>query len=172
MRASTPGPSVRYVVMGVSGSGKTVIGSRLARALDVEFVEGDDYHPPENVARMAAGIPLTDADRAGWLAAIAARIAVAREAGAGLVVSCSALKQSYRDLLRTADPELRVVHLSGDRELLAERLAQRRGHFMPSSLLDSQLATLEVPSADERALVCDVAESPDAIVDTLLSRAT
>ena len=172
MRASTPGPSVRYVVMGVSGSGKTVIGSRLARALGVEFVEGDDYHPPENVARMAAGIPLTDADRAGWLAAIAARIAVAREAGAGLVVSCSALKQSYRDLLRTADPELRVVHLSGDRELLAKRLAQRRGHFMPSSLLDSQLATLEVPSADERALVCDVAESPDAIVDTLLSRAT
>jgi gluconokinase len=162
----------RYVVMGVSGAGKTLIGTRLARTLGIPFVEGDDYHPPANVARMAAGIPLTDADRQGWLGAIAARIAEARRAGEGLVVSCSALKRSYRDLLRTADPDLAFIHLTGGRELLAERLAQRRGHFMPPSMLDSQLATLEAPSPEEHAWVCDAAEPPDAIVDALASRAT
>jgi gluconokinase len=160
-----------YVIMGVAGSGKSLIGARFARAIGVEFVEGDLYHPPENVARMAAGTPLTDADRQGWLMAIAARLGEAQRAGTGLVVSCSALKRKYRDLLRSGASGVRFVHLTGNRSLLAERLSQRRGHFMPPSMLDSQLATLEAPSPDEDAWVFDVADSPDAIVDALVRRA-
>ena len=130
-----------FIVMGVSGSGKTTIGARLARALGSEFVEGDDLHPPENVKRMTAGIPLTDDDRRGWLLAIAARLREAKRARIGLVVSCSALKRSYRDLLRSVvDADVRFVYLAGSRALLAERLAQRRGHFMPPALLKSQMS--------------------------------
>jgi gluconokinase len=157
--------------MGVSGAGKTLIGTRLARSLGVPFVEGDDYHPPDNVARMAAGIPLTDADRMGWLGAIAARIAEAKRNGEGLVVACSALKRSYRDLLRVADPHLTFIHLAGERALLAERLLHRRGHFMPPTMLDSQIATLEAPSPEERAWAYDVAEPPETIVSALVARA-
>jgi len=161
-----------YVMMGVAGSGKSLIGAMLARELDIAFVEGDDLHPRENVERMAAGIPLTDDDRQGWLIAIAARLREAKRAGIGLVASCSALKRSYRDLLRSAgDPGVRFVHLKGTRALLAERMAQRRGHFMPGSLLDSQLATLEEPSSDERAWVCDITQTPHAIIADLVSRA-
>ena len=163
-------PPARYVVMGVAGAGKTLIGAHLAQALGVPFVEGDDYHPADNVARMAAGVPLTDADRAGWLDAIAARIAAAKTAGHGLVITCSALKRSYRDRLRAADPGLGFIHLHGERTLLADRLAARRGHFMPPSMLDSQLATLEIPSADEGVASFDVAATPDAIVAAILSR--
>ena len=160
-----------YVILGVSGSGKSTIGAPLARALDIEFVEGDGLHPPENVKRMAAGIPLTDDDRRGWLIAIAARLREAQRAGVGLVVSCSALKRSYRDLLRSVGDEgLRFVYLAGSRALIAERLAQRRGHFMPASLLDSQLAILEQPSPDERAWVCDISQTPDTIVADLVRR--
>ena len=160
-----------FIVMGVSGSGKTTIGARLARELDLEYVEGDDLHPPGNVKRMAAGTPLTDDDRRGWLSAIAARLRDARRAGIGLVVSCSALKRSYRDLLRSiVDADVRFVYLAGSRALLAERLAQRRGHFMPPSLLESQLSTLEEPSPDERAWVCDISDVPDAIVADLATR--
>lgn len=162
----------RYVIMGVSGSGKSTIGAQLARALGVEFVEGDDLHPPSNVERMAAGIPLTDDDRQDWLIAIAARLRDAKRAGVGLVASCSALKRSYRDLLRSAgDPAVRFVYLKGIKPLLAERMAQRRGHFMPGSLLDSQLAILEEPSPDERAFLCDIREAPEAIVADLVRRA-
>ena len=161
-----------YVIMGVSGSGKSLIGAQLARALDVEFVEGDDLHPPANVQRMAAGIPLTDADRHGWLMAIAARLREARRARTGLVISCSALKRSYRDLLRSVgDADVRFVYLAGSRALLAERMANRRGHFMPPSLLDSQLSILEEPSPDERAWVCDIRETPETIVGDLLNHA-
>ncbi len=161
-----------YVIMGVCGAGKSLIGARLARELDVEFVEGDALHPPDNVKRMAAGIPLTDENRHGWLLAIASRLREAKRAGTGLVVSCSALKRSYRDLLRSGgDADVRFVYLRGRRALLAERLSQRRGHFMPPSLLDSQLATLEEPSPDEGAWVCDVAETPDAIVAQLVRHA-
>jgi len=161
-----------YVIMGVAGSGKSTIGALLARALDIEFVEGDDLHPPDNVQRMAAGIPLTDGDRHGWLVAIAARLRDAKRAGIGLVVSCSALKRSYRDLLRSVGAaDARFVYLAGDRGLLAERMATRRGHFMPASLLESQLATLEEPSPDERAWVCDIRETPDTIVADLVSHA-
>ena len=161
-----------YVIMGVSGSGKSLIGARLARELHLEFVEGDDLHPPDNVRRMAAGIPLTDNDRTGWLMAIAARLREARRAGTGLVASCSALKRSYRDMLRSSgDANVRFVYLAGTSELLAERLASRRGHFMPPSLLESQLAILEEPSPDEHAWVCDIRKAPDAIVADLVRRA-
>ena len=162
-----------YVIMGVCGAGKSLIGAKLARALDVEFVEGDALHPPDNVKRMAAGIPLTDENRHGWLLAIASRLREAKRAGIGLVVSCSALKRAYRDLLRSGgDAEVRFVYLRGSRALLAERLAHRRGHFMPPSLLDSQLATLEEPSPDERVWVCDITETPDAIVAELVRHAS
>ncbi len=161
-----------YVIMGVSGSGKSLIGAQLAAALHIDFVEGDDLHPADNVQRMAAGVPLTDADRRGWLLAIGTRLRDAKRAGRGLVVSCSALKRSYRDLLRSAgDDTVRFVYLAGGRALLAERMAQRRGHFMPASLLESQLATLEEPAPDERAWVCDIREKPDAIVADLVRRA-
>jgi gluconokinase len=161
-----------YVVMGVSGSGKSTIGATLARKLDIAFVEGDDLHPPDNVKRMAAGIPLTDDDRRGWLIAIAGRLREAQRAGVGLVVSCSALKRSYRDLLRSAGAtDVRFVYLAGSRTLLAERMAHRRGHFMPPSLLESQLAILEEPSPDERAWVCDIRETPDTIVGDLVGGA-
>ncbi len=161
-----------YVIMGVSGSGKSLIGAMFARALDVEFVEGDDLHPPDNVRRMAAGIPLTDDNRRGWLTKIAERLRDAKRAGLGLVVSCSALKRIYRDLLRSvAAADVRFVYLAGSRELLAARLANRRGHFMPPSLLESQLAILEEPSPDEHAWVCDIRQAPDAIVADLVRRA-
>jgi len=160
-----------YVIMGVCGSGKSLIGAMLARELDIVFVDGDDLHPPDNVNRMAAGIPLTDADRHGWLLAIGARLREAKRAGVGLVAACSALKRSYRDLLRSVGAaDVRFVYLAGSRPLLAERMATRRGHFMPGSLLDSQLATLEEPSPEERAWVCDITQAPHAIVADLVAR--
>jgi gluconokinase len=156
--------------MGVSGSGKTLIGQALAAALGVEFVDGDDYHSAENVKRMAAGIALTDADRAAWLGALASRIRESADAGVGLVVACSALKRSYRDTLRRAAPDLQFIFLKGERDLIAARLADRRGHYMPASLLDSQLSTLEEPAPDEHAWVVDINGSPDDIIDQLLAR--
>ena len=158
--------------MGVAGSGKSLIGASLANALGIEFVEGDEYHSAENVERMSRGVPLTDNDRARWLGSLAARIREAKDAGAGLVLSCSALKRSYRDILRAEASELRFVFLKGERALIAQRLAQRRGHFMPPSLLDSQLATLEEPSPDERAWVCDIRQSPQDLVASLVTRAS
>jgi gluconokinase len=158
------------VVMGVSGSGKSTVGGKLAAALGVPYVEGDDFHPPENVARMAAGIPLTDADRQGWLEALRDRLKQAVDAGTGLVLGCSALKRSYRDVLRSGAPHLVLVYLHGSRELLAARLAARQHHYMPASLLDSQLAALQEPSADEHALRCDVADDVDTIVAGILAK--
>jgi gluconokinase len=157
--------------MGVSGSGKSLIGAALARALDFDFVEGDEYHPAENVERMSRGVALTDDDRAGWLRALAARIRKAKDAGTGLVLTCSALKRSYRDILRAEASELRFVFLKGERTLIAERLGGRRGHFMHPSLLESQFATLEEPSTDEDAWVCDITKSPQDIVAALVARA-
>lgn len=158
--------------MGVSGSGKSLIGAALARALRIDFVEGDEYHPAENVERMSSGVPLTDDDRVRWLRSLAMRIREAREADTGLVMSCSALKRSYRNVLRAEAGELRFVFLRGTRALLAERLAGRRGHFMPPSLLDSQFATLQEPSPDEEAWVCDIRESPQDLVAALVARAS
>lgn len=150
--------------MGVSGTGKSTVGRGLAETLGLPFVEGDDLHPPANVAKMAAGIPLTDADRAPWLDRIAA------ELGRPLIITCSALKRSYRDRLRAAAPDLVLVYLHGSPELLASRMAQRDGHFMPQSLLESQLATLEEPSADEDAIPVDVELRPDEIVELVVDR--
>ena len=158
--------------MGVSGSGKSLIGAGLARALGVDFVEGDEYHSAENVERMSRGIPLTDEDRARWLRSLAGRIREAKEAGSGLVISCSALKRSYRDILRADAAELRFVYLKGERELIAQRLAGRRGHFMPPSLLESQFTTLEEPQPDEDAWVCDITRPAQDIVITLVASAS
>jgi len=158
------------VVMGVCGCGKSTVGERLARELGALFIEGDAFHPPANVARMAAGIALTDADRQGWLEALAAQMAAARRAGRSVVVACSALKRRYRDVLRQGAPDLRVVHLHGGREMLAARLAARQGHYMPASLLDSQLATLEAPGPDERAITLDAGAPTDALVQSALTQ--
>jgi len=150
--------------MGVSGCGKSSVGRALAAELGTAFVEGDELHPPRNVALMAAGTPLTDEDRRGWLQALAATLAAAVAAGQGLVVSCSALKRSYRDLLRTGAPGLQFIWLHGDPALLAARLHARADHYMPPSLLQSQLDTLEPPAADEAALAVDIALPLPAIV--------
>jgi gluconokinase len=161
--------SEQVVVMGVCGCGKSTVGQQLAAARGVEFAEGDLFHPPENVARMAAGVPLTDDDRKGWLMALADRLADARKAGRGLVLSCSALKRSYRDVLRRGAPDLKFVHLTGSRELLGGRMAHRPGHYMPASLLDSQLAILEPPGSDENARTFDVSRAPESIVAALMA---
>jgi gluconokinase len=158
--------------MGVAGSGKSLIGAAFADALGVEFVEGDEYHSPENVERMSRGVPLTDDDRAQWLRSLAARIREAKDAGVGLVVSCSALRRSYRDILRAEASNLRFVFLKGSRTLIAQRFGGRRGHFMPPSLLDSQLSTLEEPSPDENAWVCDIAKPPQELVAALVASAS
>ena len=153
----------RLIIMGVSGCGKSTVGERLAQRLGVPFLEGDALHPPHNVALMAAGTPLTDADRADWLDAIAGRLSGLRF-DEGMVVSCSALKRVYRDRLRVAASDLQFVHLHGDHALLATRLAQRQGHYMPPALLISQLETLEIPSADESVFSLDIAEPADSLV--------
>lgn len=147
------------VVMGVSGSGKSSLAAELARAEGWDFLEGDRMHPPANVARMRAGIPLTDADRRPWLEHLAASIAQHLREGRSVVVACSALRRGYRDRLRQAGPTLRFVYLQVPREELARRM-QARQHFMPVSLLDSQLATLEEPAADEHALYLTSRHSP------------
>lgn len=145
------------VVMGVSGSGKTTVGEALAEALGWHFVEGDAFHPKSNVAKMAAGHPLDDADRKPWLETLAAEIAKDDAAGRSSVIGCSALKRAYRDILRTGAADVRFLHVHGDKALLADRVSHRPGHFFPASLLDSQLADLEPLGADERGYVVDVA---------------
>jgi carbohydrate kinase (thermoresistant glucokinase family) len=161
---------VRIVVMGVSGSGKSTVAELLATAVGCPMLEGDSLHSAHNVERMAAGHALTDADRQDWLAAIAEHIAKAVAARQSLVVSCSALKRRYRDILRQADPRLIFVHLKGDKELVRSRLALRRQHFMSPALLDSQFEALEVPSADEAAIECSIALDPAEIVASILPR--
>lgn len=151
------------VVKGVSGTGKTTVGTLLARRLGVPYVEADDFHPPENIAKMSAGRPLDDADRAPWLDAVGRW--AAHRAGDGGVISCSALKRRYRDRLRRHAPDLFFLHLRGDKELITRRIAARRGHFMPASLLDSQFAALEELQEDERGAVVDVAAAPEAVAE-------
>jgi len=157
------------VVMGVCGSGKSTLGAALARELDASFLEGDEFHPPDNVARMAAGFPLTDADREGWLHSLGARLGDAQRAGQAVVLSCSALKRSYRDTLRSQARDLALLYLAGTPDLLARRMAARQGHYMPPSLLASQLATLEPPHDDEHALTLDIARPPNELVQDALA---
>jgi gluconokinase len=163
------GEGQRWVVMGVCGCGKSTIAAALAAAFDVAFLEGDAYHPPPNVVKMSAGIPLTDDDRAGWLRALANEIGAARERGTGVVVSCSALKRRYRDLLRTADPNLRFAHLQGPRGMIAARMQTRIGHYMPITLLDSQLRDLEPLQPDEAGITLDITQPPDALVASIIA---
>ncbi len=157
----------RIVVMGVAGAGKTTVGRALADALGATFRDADDDHPAANREKMAAGVPLTDEDRAPWLAMLATRLADARTEGRALVLACSALRRAYRDVLRGGDPDAIFVHLHADPSTIAPRLADRRGHFMPASLLASQLATLEPLSPDEGGVTVSAAEAPDTIVRTV-----
>lgn len=153
------------VLMGVSGSGKSTVGKILAQRLGWTFIEADDFHPTANVEKMRNGIPLTDDDRKPWLAAVRRRIDEACERGENAVVACSALKHAYQEYLGHHAPQsVRYVHLRGSEEVIRERLAARKGHFMNPSLLHSQFETLEPP---DHALVVDVAPPPDVIADTI-----
>jgi len=152
------------IVMGVSGSGKSLVGSALADALGARFAEADSFHPPENINRMSAGMPLRDEDRWGWLDAIAIEISDAERKGETLLVTCSALKRIYRDRLRLASRHIRFVYLEVDRDTAAARVSARKGHFMPASLIDSQYADLQIPAADENAITLDARKAPPEIV--------
>ena len=156
------------VLMGVSGSGKTTVARGVAQREGWRLVEGDSFHPPENVAKMHAGTPLTDADRWPWLNAIAREIDTLRARGESAVIACSALKRSYRDILIGSRKDVVLVYLQGSKQLIAGRLAARKGHFMPPALLDSQFATLEEPRDDEHPVVVSIASPPDAITDAVV----
>jgi len=155
------------VLIGVTGAGKSTVGTLLAERLGLSFRDADDFHPPANIAKMSAGTPLTDADRWPWLDAIGAHLAAHR--GTGCVVTCSALKRAYRDRLRAAAPDLRFIHLHGDVALVAARQAARRNHFMPASLVASQFATLETPALEERVIALDVTAPPAALADAAIA---
>jgi gluconokinase len=158
------------VVMGVSGSGKTTVAGLLAGHLGWEFGDGDDWHSPANVRKMHGGTPLDDADRWPWLAAIAAWIDATRVTGRHGVLACSALKRRYRDVLIGARPDVRLVFLQGGEALIHDRQAARLNHYMPASLVHSQFAALEEPSADERPIVVDVTPAPHDVVQAIVAQ--
>jgi gluconokinase len=166
MAAQPSSPVV--VIMGVAGSGKTTVGAMLAGRLHWPYAEADDFHPPANVDKMAAGHPLTDEDRKPWLDAIGRWIDERRAEHKPGVVSCSALKRSYRDLLRADRPEVRIVYLDGSRDLIGRRLVTRHGHFMRATMLDSQFEALEEPTPDEHATVVSIDATPGEIVDEIV----
>jgi len=159
---------VIVIVAGVSGSGKTTVGARLADRLGWRFADADDFHPAANVAKMRAGVPLTDEDRWPWLQAIADEIDRTCGRGQRAVVACSALKRAYRDILVHGRDDVRIVFLDGTEALIAGRLAARRDHFMPPGLLASQFKTLETPTADEHAITVSIDAPVDAIVDDII----
>jgi gluconokinase len=156
------------VVMGVSGSGKSTIADKLAERLDWTYEDGDRFHPASNVAKMSAGQPLTDEDRWPWLRAIADEIDRVCEGGQQAVIACSALKRVYRDILVHGRNDVRIVYLNGTRELIADRLSQRKGHFMPPGLLASQFKTLEPPERNENPVTVSIDASVDVIVDDII----
>jgi gluconokinase len=158
------------VVMGVSGSGKTTVGRALAEVLGVDYAEADAFHPEANIRKMSSGSPLDDADREPWLSAIAEWIG--EHGRSGGVVSSSALKRRYRDVLRSSGTPVFFLHLDGPRELIAQRMTARSGHFMPRSLLGSQLADLEPLEDDEAGMTTDIAQPPQTIVDGAMSELT
>jgi len=173
-RASMPGEAVRklpavVIVMGVSGSGKSTIGSLLAGRLQWEFEDGDWFHPPANVEKMHKGVALTDEDRWPWLHSIAAWIDRTRREGGHGVIACSVLKRPYRDVLIGDRTDVRLVYLKGSEELIARRIATRHEHFMPPSLLHSQFAALEEPGPDENPITISIAPRPSEIVAQILS---
>lgn len=158
----------RIVIMGVSGCGKSSVGAALGERLGIPYRDGDDLHPAANVEKMRAGIPLSDADRWPWLD----RVARVLHEDAPVIVGCSALRRAYRDRIRSAaGGAVRFVHLTGSREVIATRMAARTGHYMPTTLLDSQFATLEPPAPDE-ALTLDITASMGALVDAILADIT
>lgn len=159
----TQKPTPPIVIMGVQGSGKSTVGALLAARLGATFIDADDLHSAENKQLMAAGTPLSDADRLPWLHTVGEQLAGG--GSAGVVVACSALKRSYRDLLRGHAPQLVTVHAYGTRELVAARISAREHEYMPPSLLVSQYNTLEPLAEDERGLTVDIALPPEAIVD-------
>ena len=165
--ADARGPCA-LVVMGVSGSGKSTIADRLAARLDWRYEDGDRFHPPGNVAKMSAGQPLTDEDRWPWLQAIADEVDRLLAAGQNAVVACSALKRSYRDILVHGRDDIRIVFLNGTQELIADRLAARKGHFMPPGLLASQFRTLEPPQPGERPITVSIDAPVETIVDDIV----
>jgi gluconokinase len=155
------------VVMGVTGVGKSTVGQLLAARLGLAFADADEFHPPDNIAKMSAGTPLTDEDRWPWLAAISAHLAAHR--GRGAVVTCSALRRAYRDALRSEVPELRLLFLYGEEEVVAARQAARQDHFMPPSLVASQFATLEAPAPEEDPIALHVGPAPEALVEAAVA---
>lgn len=157
----------RIVVMGVAGSGKSTVGEALAARLGAEFIDSDQLHPPANIDKMSKGIPLDEDDRRPWLDLVGATLAAA--SGTGMIVACSSLRRRYRDRIRLAAPDTVFVHLHGGRALLAARLESRKGHFMPVSLLDSQLRSLEPLDDDEAGVVVDLGAPIDDIVDAALA---
>ena len=156
------------IVMGVSGSGKTTIGERLAARMSWRYEDADTFHPASNVAKMSAGHPLTDDDRWPWLRAIAAEIDRVCAAGEHVVIGCSALKRAYRDVLMHGRTDIRLVYLDGSQMLIADRLNHRKGHFMPPGLLTSQFATLEPPTPDENPLTVSIDAPVETIVDDII----
>jgi gluconokinase len=169
MSEDDTGAPTTIVVMGVSGSGKSTVAAGLVDRLGWEFAEGDDFHPPANVAKMRNGVPLDDDDRWPWLRTLAAWIGEHEQAGKSAVVTCSALKRSYRDLLRDGHPSVWFAHVTADAEQIRDRVQRRTGHYMPPSLLDSQLATLEPLQDDEPGASVSGAGEPDEVVDALLA---
>lgn len=158
------------IVMGVSGSGKSTVGELLAKRLGMNFIDGDDLHPAANKQKMADGHPLNDADRQPWLECIGARLAETSASGTNVVIACSALKRSYRDLLRTAEPHTLFVHLDGASQLIQHRLDERNHEYMPPTLLESQLSTLEALGDDEASIIVDVTSTPAQIVEAVADR--
>src|SRR5262249_10934661 len=156
------------IVMGVSGSGKTTIGEKLAGRLNWPYEDADQFHPAGNVAKMGAGHPLTDEDRWPWLKAIAAEIDRVCDAGGRVVIGCSALKRAYRDVLMHNRTDTRLVYLNGTQTLIADRLGRRKGHFMPPGLLTSQFNTLEPPTSDEHPVTVSIDGTVETIIDNIL----
>jgi carbohydrate kinase (thermoresistant glucokinase family) len=158
------------VTVGVSGSGKTTVAEALARRIGWQFCDGDKFHPASNVEKMRSGTPLTDEDRWPWLHAVAAEIARQRAPGEHIVVACSALKRAYRSILVAGNADVRLIYMQGSRDLIKSRLAPRTGHYFPASLLDSQFAALEEPTADEPAIAVDIGQPVEAIVEEIVRR--
>ena len=157
----------RFVIMGVSGCGKSSVGATLADRLAGVYIDGDDLHPAANIAKMSAGVPLTDADRWPWLDRVGECLA---ETEVTALIGCSALRRVYRDRIRAAvEGPVRFIHLAGKKEIIAARLHARKGHFMPAALLESQFATLEPPAADEQAIAVDIDQPFDAVIAAIIA---